>query len=256
MAGRPRLLVEDRDGVRALVINRPERSNALTVALASELGAALEAADADPGVRLVTITGAGERAFSAGADLEEMAAGADRGERFRPVLPSLYSTVLGMRKPTLAAINGSAVGGGLELALACDLRVASAAARFGLPEIGLGMGATFGTVMLTRLLPLPRALELVFTGELIEAEEAARWGLVRVVPAERLRAAAWALAARVAAAAPLAVEKMKAVARLGAHLPVAEAVRLQVGPDLYSSEDRLEGLRAWREKRRPVWRGR
>jgi enoyl-CoA hydratase len=126
----------------------------------------------------------------------------------------------------------------------------------GLPEIKNGLSAVFGDVMLTRSLPLPLAFEMLFTGDLYPVEEVARWGLVRVVPAERLREAAWELAERVAASAPLATRKLKAIARHGAALPVLEAMRLEVGPDIYSSEDRREGLRAWREKRPPVWRGR
>jgi enoyl-CoA hydratase len=250
------LLVEDKDGVRCLTINRPDRANAIPAALAQRLVEEVAEADRDPEVRLLMITGEGDRIFSGGADLAEMSSDAAMAQPFRPIMPALYSAVLSMEKPTLAALNGTAAGGGLELALACDLRIAAAGARAGLPEIRYGMGATFGTVMLTRLLPEAVGLELVFSGDLVPVEDLARWGLFKVVPADRLRAASWAQASRLAAAAPLAVRKLKAIVRQGWRLPAAEAMRLQVGPDLYSSEDRREGLLAWREKRPPVWKGR
>jgi enoyl-CoA hydratase len=250
------LLVEDRDHVRCLVINRPGRANAITVELAHRLIAAVAAAGSDAEVRLLMITGAGDRVFCGGADLGEMAQEGALEQPYSPLLPELYAALIGMEKPTLAALNGTAAGGGLELALACDLRIAAAGARIGLPEIRQGLCPSFGALALTRAMPRGPALELLLTGDLLPVEEAATWGLVRVVPASELRSAAWALAARVAGAAPLAVRKIKALIQAGAHLPLAEAMRLHAGPDIYASEDRREGLRAWREKRPPLWRGR
>jgi enoyl-CoA hydratase len=250
------LLTEDRDHVRCLTINRPERANSITVDMAHRLIAAVAEAESDPDVRLLMITAAGDRVFCAGADLKEMTREADLRKPYRPLLPDLYAALLAMEKPTLAALNGTAAGGGLELALACDLRLAAAGARIGLPEIKQGICPTFGTVALARAVPVSVALEMLFLGDLVDVEEAARWGLLKVVPAAELRDAAWQLAVKVAAGAPLVVRKIKLLARDGAHLPLAEAMRLQVGPDIYTSEDRLEGLRAWREKRPPVWRGR
>jgi enoyl-CoA hydratase len=250
------LLIEDRNGVRRLTLNRPERVNAISRSLAGELAAALSAAEADPELRAVMLTGAGERVFCGGADLSEMSGEAALEQSYKPFLPDVYAQLVALEKPTVVVLNGTAAGGGFELALACDLRLAAAGVRAGLPEVRNGMGPAFGTVMATRLLPDAVALELVFTGDLVAVEELERWGLLKVVPRAELETAAWALSERIAAAAPLAVKKMKLLARAGAYLPPREAMALNVGPDLYSSEDRREGLRAWREKRPPVWKGR
>jgi enoyl-CoA hydratase len=203
------------------------------------------------------LTGTGDRVFCAGADLGELAEDAAATGPFTPVLPGLYRTCLGLSRPTIAVLNGTAAGGGLELALACDIRLMAAGARLVLPEARLGMGPTFGAALLARLLPWGRAMEAVWTGEPISAAEAERWGLVGAVhePAE-LEAAAWDLAGRIAASAPLAVRRMKLVARAAREGPLAGALDLREGPDLYASEDRREGLLAWRERRPPRWRGR
>jgi enoyl-CoA hydratase len=250
------LLLEDKVGVRCLTINRPERANSISAAMASRLIEEVARADRDVSVRAVMITGAGERIFSGGADLAEMSSESSLAEAFKPIMPTLYEAVMSLEKPTLAALNGTAAGGGLELSLACDLRIAAAGARAGLPEIRYGMGPTFGTVMLTRLLPEAVGLEMVLTGDLVPVEELARWGLLKVVPADRFQEQAWTLAGKLAGAAPLAARKLKAIVRRGAALPPLEAMKLQVGPDLYISEDRKEGLLAWRQKRSPIWKGR
>lgn len=248
---------ERRGPVLLLRIDRPERANALTAELARRLGAELEAAERDESVWVVMLTGTGDRIFCAGADLGELAEDAGSWRPFTPVLPGLYRTCLALSKPTIAVLNGTAAGGGLELALACDIRLIAAGARLLLPEARLGMGATFGAAQLARLLPWGRAMEAVWTGDPIAAEEAERWGLVSAVhaPAD-LRTAAWGLAERIAASAPLAVRKMKLVARASREGPLAAALELREGPDLYASDDRREGLRAWRERRPPRWHGR
>jgi enoyl-CoA hydratase/carnithine racemase len=250
------LLVEDRGHVRCLTINRPERANSITRDLAKRLIDAVADAESATEVRALMITAAGVSTFCAGADLKELSDEATLGQPYTPILPDLYAALVAMDKPTLAALNGTAAGGGMELALACDLRVAAAGARVGLPEIKQGLCPTFGTVALSRLMPRAVAVELLLTGDLVDVEEVARWGLVRVVPPGQLEAAVWDLANRIAAAAPLVVRKIKALIREGTHLPLLDAMKLQVDPDIYASEDRLEGLRAWREKRPPVWRAR
>ncbi len=250
------LLVDDRDFVRRLTLNRPAKANSITLAMSRTLIELVAAAAADPEVRVLAITGAGSRTFCGGADLAEISSERALSLPYTPTLPTLYEALIELDKPTLAILNGSAVGGGLELALACDFRLAAAGSTIGLPEIQHGLAATFGCIMLTRTLPRPVACEMLFTGEPMAVEEAARWGLVEVVPRDRLEDRARALGKRISAAAPLAVRKLKAIAREAATLSIAEALGLQVGPDIYSSEDRTEGLRAWREKRPPVWKGR
>ena len=160
--------MEDLGHVRLLTLNRPERRNALSRALIAALSEALMDADETDEVRVVVLTGTGDRAFCAGADLKDMRAQDDAGSRFRSPMAkverSVFEIVAEMKKPTVAAINGSAVAGGFELALACDLRIAHPDSEFGLPEAKIGMGANFGSVTLARRMPLCHALELLFTG--------------------------------------------------------------------------------------------
>jgi enoyl-CoA hydratase len=254
------LLVRNEEHVRVFTLNRPERSNALSRGLIGALIDALIEADEDGAVWVLVLTGAGSRTFSAGADLKEMREKDVAGVPFRPPMKrpdrSVFEVLQELDKPTIAAINGHAVAGGLELALACDLRIASTEAKIGMPEAKRGMGALYASVVLPRLVPPPIALELLFTGDYISAHEAERWGLVNhVVAPEQVMPEAMALAQKIAANAPLSVRKMKATVRAGLSLPVSAALRLEVGPDPYRSADRQEGIRAFAEKRAPEWRG-
>ncbi|RZT98262.1 enoyl-CoA hydratase [Advenella incenata] len=247
--------IERRIGL--ITIHRPDRMNALAKSTFSELVDASLMLDADPDVRVVIFTGSGERAFSAGVDLKELN---DDGRMVHPMggpSRNLNEIVLEMTKPTIAAINGVAAGGGCELALACDIRIASSNARIGLPEAKVGMGANFGSAVLPRLILRGAALEMLFTGELLCAQDAYRVGLINHViePGEILEYA-HELAIRIADNAPLSTQRMKAVATKGIDLPIAAALRLSVGPDLYNSEDRTEGARAFIEKRKPHFIGR
>src|ERR1700729_2850718 len=181
------LLRETRGHVRILTINRPERSNAMSPELTEQLIDAFVDAGADPDVRAIVLTAVGDRAFCAGADLKARAQEDAEGKPFQPLLSRvqryIFEVVYETIKPTIAALNGTAVAGGLELALACDIRIAAEHAQFGLPEAKRGKGAHFANVMLPRMVPPGIAYEMLYLGEYIGMEEARRWGMVnRVVP--------------------------------------------------------------------------
>jgi len=235
---------ERRGHIALITINRPEVHNALDTPTVAALADAWAEFDRDRDLRVAIITGAGGRAFSAGADLRTRVPGLlERG--YAQDGPSPYPATW---KPVIAAIAGYCLAGGLALALACDIRIAATNAVFG----------TMG-VRLPRLIPFGRALELLFTGELIDAREALAVGLVnRVVEPEALLPTAFELAEKVAANAPLAVQAAKEAAYRGIDLPLAEALRLEA--ELFDrvarTEDALEGTRAFIEKRPPVFRGR
>jgi len=246
--------------IRHLTLNRPDRRNALSSAMREAIRQAILAADYDPDVSVITITGAGD-AFCAGADLKEAREIDESGARYGgPLHESTRSpleVVLDCRKPVLAIINGPAMAGGFELALAADLRVAADTAFFGVPEAKRGMGAHLASVMLPQMVPPAVAMEWLFTGRKIELAEAERWGLVnRVVPRADLMGVAMELAADIAASAPLSLQRLKLTYRKTVGMPLAAALRLEAGPDVYHSEDRKEGARAFLERRAPVWAGR
>jgi enoyl-CoA hydratase len=247
--------------LRTLRINRPERANALSANVSRLLVAGLLAASEDPDVRVIVITGTGERTFCAGADLKEMREADHAGAAFRPPMQraerAVLEVVLETYKPTIAALNGHAVAGGFELALGCDLRIAAEGVQVGMPEAKIGMGANFASVILPKRLPMAIALQMLFTGEYITAERAANLGLINeVVPREQLAERVRRLAEQIARNAPLSVRRMKEMALKGADLPTSAALRLDVGPNPYTSEDRKEGVQAYLERRPPVWQGR
>lgn len=255
----PSLLVERRGDVVWWRLARPDAANALSRSLVEALAAAVAAVAGDPSARAVVLTGAG-KAFCAGADLKERRGlTLDETRAFLDRLGSVLDGVAALRCPVVAAINGAAFGGGLELALACDLRLAADGASMGLVETRLGIipGAG-GTQRLARLVGVARAKEAIFTGRRLDAATARAWGLISdVVPAADLDAAAERLAVEIAGAAPLAVAAAKAAIDGGASLPLTAGLVLErrCYETLLTTEDRNEGLTAFAEKRAPVFRG-
>jgi enoyl-CoA hydratase len=254
------LIVETRGFVRVLTLDRPERRNALSSALQADLVEELLVCAETPDVRAIVLTGNGP-AFCAGFDLKEIREADLRGEHFRPQMNrptrSLFEVITETPVPIVAALNGAAVAGWFELALACDLRVAAAGIPMGLPEATIGMGANFGSVVLPKRIPMGIAMEMLLTGEYVTSEDAARWGLVnRIVDRDEVLPTALRLAERIAANAPISVRRMKETAVKGLELPLWQALRLDVGPNPYLSDDRREGIAAYLEKRPPEWTGR
>ena len=258
----------ERDGAILLVtIDRPEARNALSLAMSRRLAEAWIELRDDPGLRVAVLTGTGTEAFCAGADLKQVGAWYQsmtplerrrHGER-EPGLGGLTRN-LDPGKPVLAAVNGACLAGGLELALACDLRIAAERASFGLPQVRRGIipGAG-GTQRLPRAVPQALAMEMLLTGASIDAATALRAGLVsRVVPDGQLAAAALGLAERIAANAPLAAQAARAAARAGSHLALDDALALEQlhAEPLRQTEDVQEGLRAFAERREPRFEGR
>ncbi len=246
-------------GVALVTLDRREALNALSSALLAELDTKLAALDADPECRAIVITGAGDRAFAAGADVRELSV--ETPETLRAADPfSTIDRVAALATPTIAAVRGFALGGGCELAMACDMLVAGDDAKFGQPEILIGVipGAG-GTQRLARAIGKVRAMELVLTGRRIDAAEAERLGLVtRVAPAAETLAVALELAATVASMPPLAVRAAKEAVRAVQDLPMAEGLALERGAfeALFTTADQREGMAAFLEKRKAVWTGR
>jgi enoyl-CoA hydratase len=246
------------DGVALVTIDRPEARNALSFALLAELAEALEALDGDGTTRVVILTGAGDRAFAAGADIRELAD--QTPERLAAEGHfSAWDRIAAVGLPLIAAVRGYALGGGCELAMSCDMVVAGDDATFGQPEIRIGvMPGAGGTQRLTRAIGTARAMELVLTGRTMDAPEALAAGLVTtVVPAAQTIDAALDLADRIAAMPPLAVRSAVRAVRAATELPLSAglAAERQAFFELFGTHDQREGMTAFMEKRPPVWTG-
>jgi enoyl-CoA hydratase/carnithine racemase len=251
---------ERRGAIELWTIDGEPRRNSISVAMLGELNALLARAAADRALRCVVVTGAGDKAFCAGADLKERARMSDAEVHgFHEGLRRALRAIEEAPQVFLAALNGAALGGGLELALACDLRIASDAAQLGLPEVSLGIiPGGGGTQRLARLVGVARAKDLVLTARRIGAAEALALGVVgRIAPAQRLHAEALAYAEEVARNAPVSLRQAKRAIDGGHHLPMDEALALEnrLYQDCLGTKDRLEALRAFAEKRPPVFTG-
>ena len=254
------LLLESADGIATVTLNRPQALNAINLALAGELRAVCERLNARQDIRVVILTGAGERAFCAGADLRERGSMStvERDEH-RASIEAAAEALGHLPMPTIAAVRGYALAGGTELAIACDLRVAGTDAVFGVPEVKIGIFPGAGGVLrLPPLVGLGVARDLLFTGRQISAEEAARIGLVtRLVAPNQVMPAARDLAAQIAANAPLALRAVKDALRVSVGIPADEA-RVEVNQRRMALDDTVdyeEGLRAFAEKRQPRFTG-
>lgn len=255
------LLVERSEQYAVVTLNRPKVLNALNRALFSELDDAFTALANDASVRAVILTGAGEKAFAAGADISELATlTAAEGQQLAQRGQAVFRRIETCGKPVIAAIQGFALGGRCELAMACTIRIASDRARLGQPEVKLGLVPGYGgTQRLPRLVGKGAALKLLLTGDMVGAEEAFRMGLVdEVVPAEALMARAETLAHAIAQQAPLAVAGCLHAVETGYDLPIEAALAIEASQFglACATEDKAEGTRAFLEKRPPVWQGR
>jgi enoyl-CoA hydratase len=253
------ILVDRRDRVALITINRPEKRNALNIQTRAEGAAILDELRDDDSIRVVIFTGAGEKAFIAGADIAEFAGRTGLQQRAIMLERGLFNAIDTFPKPVIAMVNGYCLGGGCELALACDIRIASDTASFGQPEINLGIiPGGGGTQRLPRLIGEGKAMEMILTGEIINAQEAFRCGLVnQVVPADHLEAKTMEIANRIAEKSPIALRLAKEAVKLASRSNLDEGLRREV--DLFalcfSSEDKDEGVKAFLEKRKADFKG-
>lgn len=254
------IIYEKRDGVATITINRPQALNALNKETLEEINSAIRNAEKDADVKVIIITGVGERAFCAGADVAEL-----KGQspieitEFIKLGQDTWNLIENLDKPVIAAVNGLSLGGGCELVMACDLAVSSEKARFGQPEINLGiMPGWGGTQRLTRLVGTKKAKEIVLLGEMFGADEALRMGLInKVVPAEKLMEEANAIARKLADKSPVALKFAKSAVNKALETSLAGGLEFEKATFalLYSSEDAKEGLTSFLAKRKPVWKG-
>ena len=253
------LLLEPHDGVAVIRLNRPQALNALNGQLMDELTVALEDAEADDGVRCIVLTGS-DKAFAAGADIKEMASKGYVDVYREDFITRNWERVTRCRKPVIAAVAGYALGGGCELAMMCDFIIAADNAKFGQPEITLGVSpGAGGTQRLTRLIGKSKAMDMILTGRMMDADEAERSGLVsRVVPLASLMEEVLATAAKIAALSPVSLMLTKEMVNAAYETTLSEGVKLErrLFHSMFAFEDQKEGMAAFVEKRKPDFKGR
>jgi enoyl-CoA hydratase len=252
------IIREVKDSVGIVTINRPEVRNALNKEAWRQLGEAFAAFESDEEVRVIIVTGAGEKAFVAGADLNVLKT-RTAVETFNGENQRIVNGIEATSKPTIAMVNGFCLGGGLEVAMACDIRIASDDAKFGQPELNVGiLPACGGTQRLSRLVGLSKAKELIFTGKLISAQEAEKIGLVnQVVPKNELLAETLKMAGSIAAKSPIILKIAKAVINRGFESDLASGLQAELLAQslAFSTNDHVEGIEAFLEKREPKFTG-
>lgn len=252
------LIVEAADGVSLIRFNRPEALNAFNDQLMDELTAALDAAEADEEVRCIILTGS-DRAFAAGADIKEMASKTYVGAYKENFITRNWERVTRCRKPVIAAVAGFALGGGCEVAMMCDFIIAAENARFGQPEITLGVSpGAGGTQRLTRLIGKSKAMEMILTGRMMDAAEAERSGLVsRVVPVDQLLEEAMKAAKKIAGLSPVSVMLTKELVNAAYETTLSQGVTFErrLFHSMFALEDQKEGMAAFSEKRKPAFKG-
>ncbi|MFS9181641.1 enoyl-CoA hydratase-related protein [Streptococcus timonensis] len=252
------VLLEVKDGIGYITINRPAALNALSSEVLTDLNLVLDEVEKHEDIRVVILTGQGDKAFVAGADIKEM-------DQMSPIQAFEYMTYANdtftrlsdLTQPTIAVLNGYALGGGLELALSTDIRIGFEKTMVGFPEVGLGIIPGFaGTQRMSRLIGTSKTKELIYTARIVKGNEAYDLGILnKLVPAEELLSSAEELAKSIMKNAPLAVEKAKHVIQVGSELPLKNAIRLETEAEalLFSTEDKVEGMRAFVEKRKAVF---
>ena len=252
------VLLEVKDGIGYITINRPAALNALSSEVLTDLNLVLDEVEKHEDIRVVIVSGQGDKAFVAGADIKEM-------DQMSPIQAVEYMTYANdtftrlsdLTQPTIAVLNGYALGGGLELALSTDIRIGFEKTMVGFPEVGLGIIPGFaGTQRMSRLIGTSKTKELIYTARIVKGNEAYDLGILnKLVPAEELLSSAEELAKSIMKNAPLAVEKAKHVIQVGSELPLKNAIRLETEAEalLFSTEDKVEGMRAFVEKRKAVF---